>query len=52
MDAIIMANASAEEIAALVRATQERQAVGIEIHSPIETITQAVRQAIGGTAEA
>ena len=41
-----------EEIAALVRATQERQSVGIEVKSPIETIVQSVRQAIGDTAGA
>ena len=50
MEAII--RGAPEEIAALVRATQERQAVGIAVKSPIETMVQAVRQAIDDTAEA
>lgn len=48
----VVIEGTTEEIAALVRATQERQAVGVEVNSPIETIAQAVQQAIGDTAAA
>lgn len=48
----VIVRGAPEEIAALVRAAQERQSVGIEVKSPIDTIVQAVRQAIGGTAGA
>ena len=38
-----------EEIAALVRATQERRTAKIEFRAPVKTMTQAVYEAIRGT---
>lgn len=50
MEVKVVIEGTPEEIAALVRATQERQ--DAEVEKPIETMVQAVRQAIGDIAGA